>query len=398
MIRRLGFWSDEMLGDGLEALMEWDLPRGRWVLHTCRELGNLTDRWLDLQSSSSGEFDSRLLGLDVVGDADRSPHWLVAGDRADLSLALRGVLRTRGASSALLARPLRGSPPSVIHAHYGPLAASQLPLARRLGAPLVASFYGYDATEARFVDSSRWRRAYRRLFHACSALVVEGPYMGRRLVSLGCPEEKIDVVRLPADEASLAAIPKPAAADAFRVVIAGRFAEKKGFDVGIEAFARALRGRGDAELLIIGGGELEGEYRQLVDRAGIGDQVSWAGRLPFTRFMASLAGAAVGLYPSRTAPNGDSEGGAPVTLIEAQWLGVPAIVSDHDDLPFVVPPDDSIVLRAEAVDDWSDALLGLYEDRARLRRMSEAARAFARAEHSLGANVRAREAIYDAVA
>ena len=218
--------------------------------------------------------------------------------------------------------------------------------------------------------------------------------MASRVAALGCPQASLQVVRLPADAAGLEKCVRPKA-DTFRVVVAGRFVEKKGFDTAIRAFILALKGRPDAELLIIGGGELEAEYRRLVAEGGIEAQVSWAGRLPFADFMSRVATAHVGLFPSRTAVDGDSEGGAPVTLIESQWLGVPSIVSDHDDLPFVTAPTGGIVLPALDVAQWAEALSSLYHDSTKLEHMSHAARNFAKTHHSPQANAQARERIYD---
>ncbi len=372
----------------------WSTPRAPWVLHTTQTLGNLTDRWIGVLTASTDRYESRLLGLEAP-DMKRRADWLVAGDRLDLRLAWRAIQKSRGRSSAWLARPLRFSKPSIVHAHYGTLAANQLPLARQLDAALIASFYGYDATEERFTESRRWRRAYRRLFDAASAIVVEGPEMADRLVHLGCAPEKISVVRLPADAVSLAALDLPDESSEFVVSVAGQFIEKKGFDVAIRAFARALGDRGDARLSIVGGGPLELEYRRIATEERIDGQVRWSGRLPFEQFMARVGAARIGLYPSRTAANGDSEGGAPVTLIEAQWMGVPALVSTHDDLPFVTPAD-SIVLEPDDLDGWSEALRAMYDDPARLEVASRSARHFAREHHSPAVNVRAREAIYDA--
>lgn len=220
--------------------------------------------------------------------------------------------------------------------------------------------------------------------------------MAGRLEALGCPAEKLRVVRLPADADTLERI-NTRRAEGFLASLAGRFTEKKGFDFGIRVFARALRGRSDARLLIAGGGELEDELRRIVAQERLHDQVRWAGRLPLERFMTAVGGAHVGLYPSRNGRHGDSDGGAPVTLIEAQWLGVPAMVSAHDDLPFVAAPGGSVVLPPDDIDAWAETLLGLYRDRGRLEAMRPAAEAFARAHHSPLANLRAREAIYDFV-
>jgi colanic acid/amylovoran biosynthesis glycosyltransferase len=256
----------------------------------------------------------------------------------------------------------------------------------------VASFYGYDAALDRVVGSAVWRRRYRRLFSEASVVLVEGPRMAERVGALGCPDERLRVVRLPADAAGLEGIARRPADD-FVVVAAGRFVGKKGFDTAVRAFARGLRGR-DARLLMVGGGELEAEYRRLARDGGIEAQVTWIDALPFREFMSHVAGATVAIFPSRTADDGDTEGGAPVTLIETQWLGVPTLVSDHDDLPFVAAPGGSMTLPASDVDAWADALRALYDDPAPLPEMGASAAAFARAQHSPEGNAAAREGIY----
>jgi colanic acid/amylovoran biosynthesis glycosyltransferase len=368
------------------------------VLHLAHDLGNLTDRWIDLQSRATVRYRSRLAGIRVASDAGaRQPHWIVFDDQLDLRLAYLGMNKSGGLSTAWLARRFVRDRPRVVHLHYGPIAAQHRHFARALRRPFVAAFYGYDATMSRYTQNRLWRGRYRRLFRDASAILTEGPAMAARVEALGCPVEKLAVIRLPADAASLEGARKPKADD-FLVAIAGRFAEKKGFDTAIRAFARSLKGRPGARLLIVGGGELEGEYRELVADEGIAEQVEWGGRLPFRRFMASLSRAHVGLYPSRPARSGDSEGGAPVTLIEAQWVGVPSLVSDHDDLSFVAAPSGSLVLPALALDEWADALLALYEDPARVERMSQAAEAFVRREHAPAQNARAREEVYDRAA
>jgi colanic acid/amylovoran biosynthesis glycosyltransferase len=367
-----------------------------WVLHSAPELGNVTERWIELQSMTHERFETMLLGMSIASGVNRQPHWLVVSDGVRPSLSTRLMARVRGPRRDMLANGPRSDQPAVIHAHYGFHATQMLPLARSLGRPLVASFYGFDATETRFVSGRKWRRRYSELFRRVDAIFAEGPAMASRIERLGCPPAKIQIVPLPADADGLARVTtdKP---DYFLVSLAGRFIEKKGFDVGIKVFARALRGRSDARLLIIGGGELDEKLRRLVVEEGIESQVTWAGRLPFEEFMTQLARAHIGLYPSRTAENGDSEGGAPVTLIEAQWLGVPALVSDHDDLPFVAAPEGAVVLRPRDIEGWSEALLELYRAPERVQTMSAAARTFVRDRHSPRANARARESIYERV-
>lgn len=369
---------------------------GQWILHSAPVLGGTTDRWIDLQAATTDRYDSRLLGGRVVSGADRRPYWLVASDRFGLRLGYRWIDATRGWSVTPVAAMLRGRPPAVVHAHYGPNGAYHRHAARALRRPLVTSFYGYDATKRVFFTQRRWRRLYSKLFDGAGAIIVEGPAMARRVGDLGCPSEKIHVVRLPADAESLRHCRAPKA-DQFLAVAAGRLIEKKGFDTAIRAFARSLGGKDDARLLVMGGGELGPSLRRVAVSEGVDDQVIWAPQMSFTEFMTRLSSAHVALYPSRTASDGDSEGGAPVTLIEAQWLGIPSIVSDHDDLPYVAAPGGSIVLPPLAVDRWAEALRGLYESTSQLSAMAERAEQFAKLHHTPAANLTARESIYDRV-
>ena len=111
--------------------------------------------------------------------------------------------------------------------------------------------------------------------------------MAERVAALGCPAEKLHIIRLPADAAGLAAVVRRPA-ETFLVVVAGRFVAKKGFDTAVRAFARAFRGR-DARLLMVGGGELEADYRRLARDEGITEQVTTVGSLPFEQFMSQIA-------------------------------------------------------------------------------------------------------------
>ncbi len=60
------------------------------------------------------------------------------------------------------------------------------------------------------------------------------------------------------------------------------------------------------------------------------------GYQPHHVFVEELIKAHIYLQPSVTAQNGDSEGGAPTTLLEAQASGVPVLSTYHADIPEVV--------------------------------------------------------------
>jgi colanic acid/amylovoran biosynthesis glycosyltransferase len=373
-------------------------PAHPWVLHVNWELGSLTERWVALQALPGLRYDSAALSRQVADGTTRGRHWIVSGDSRGWWLLHRLAGRTDGWSATALKPLLPTDRPAALHAHFGPVAWSHRRLAHHLDTPLVAAFYGADACSAEFLDSRTWRRRYRRLFGSVAAVLAEGPSMAERVTALGCPPEKVHVVRLPADESSLATLAWAPPEDRFRIVAGARFTEKKGFDTAIAAFARGLGDKPDAELVLVGGGELETDLRALSTTLGVADRVVFAGPLPYAEFMETLAAGHVSVFPSRTAANGDSEGGAPVTLIEASWIGVPSVVSDHDDLPFITGPEGSIVLPDRSVDAWATVLRELYADPDRLLKLSPVAAQFVREHHSPRMNATERERIYDEVA
>jgi colanic acid/amylovoran/stewartan biosynthesis glycosyltransferase WcaL/AmsK/CpsK len=367
-------------------------PRDPWVLHATLFMDPDRDAFVEVLARAAERFDSRLLGVRVVGSGERRPYWLVAEDSRRFYLEYRGVLATGGVGSALLARRFADRPPAAVHGHFGVVASNLGGLARRLDLPLFGSFYGYDASQASIVESRRWRKRYRRLFREAASILVEGPAMGGRVEALGCPPDRIEVVRLPVNEDQIGRCTRREP-EAFVVTAAGRLVEKKGFDTAIRAFARAFEDRRDARLVIVGGGPLEAQLKRLAADEGVADRVEWRGALPFVEYNDAAAAGSVAVFPSRRAADGDAEGGAPVTLIELQWLGVPAVVSDHDDLPFAAAPE-LPVLPARDVDAWAEQLRALYDDPSELARLADAGRRFVREHNTLARNRELREELY----
>ena len=53
------------------------------------------------------------------------------------------------------------------------------------------------------------------------------------------------------------------------------------------------------------------------------------------------------IQPSVTSQSGDTEGGAPTVILEAQAAGMPVIATTHADIPNIVVPGKSALLSAE---------------------------------------------------
>lgn len=93
-------------------------------------------------------------------------------------------------------------PVDLIHSHFGPVGWSNLAIAKQFRVPHIVSFYGYDYEKLPHTQPI-WRERYTELFEQADIFICEGTHGADVLESLGCPRDKIDVVRLGVDVGSM---------------------------------------------------------------------------------------------------------------------------------------------------------------------------------------------------
>jgi colanic acid/amylovoran biosynthesis glycosyltransferase len=287
----------------------------------------------------------------------------------------------------------------VLHAHFGHIGAEVLDLSRRCGIPLVTSFYGWDDTVAH--DDGRRNEKFRRLFSEGEAILVEGSHIAARLAALGCPRDKIIVHRIGIDvEAVPVRPPLPPPPDQpVRILLCGRMVEKKGHRMALAALAHVLATGMRAELRMIGEGPLRAEIEAMIRDRGLGESVKIFGSRTYAEYLAELAAAHVVLQPSVTASDGDTEGGAPTVLIEAQAAGKPIVTTAHADIPEIVRAGASAIVVPEGdADALGGGLLELLSHPERWRDMGATGRRQVEAEHDIRRQVEKLEALYDRLA
>lgn len=289
----------------------------------------------------------------------------------------------------------------LLHSHFAGKGWKDLPLARATGLPHVTSFYGADI----WVNSrsATWRRRFGELFEAGQLFLVEGNAMRKKVESLGCPPEKILVQHLGVDLSAVPFTERRAPVDGHvRVLICGRATAKKGHELAIRAFQRALRERPDLRLscmLIAVDEEQRGEVLRLealVRELGLGASVDFPPPLPYSAWRKSLERYQVFFAPSLHGPDGDAEGGAPVALIDMSAQGIPVVASNHCDLPEVVPHDVGGLVFPEG--DEAAAAAALLEVVSRPEdwpRWGRSGRAHVEANYDLFRQVAELERIYD---
>lgn len=261
---------------------------------------------------------------------------------------------------------------ALIHAHFGHIGFKAIGLKQKLGVPLVTTFYGYDVSALGRIPS--YRRRFEKLFQKGDLFLAEGPCLSAALVALGCPQEKIRVFHLGVhvDQYEFQARPDH---KQIRILFAATLTEKKGWSFAVKAFARAAKLNPDIRLRLIGEGEDEAALTQLIEKLGIGPRVERSGYVKHDQLIEEMLRADVFLQPSQTAKNGNTEGGAPVTLIDAQATGLAICATFHADIPEVSPHNVSALLSPEnEIEFLSENLIRLCADHALRTRLGAAGR------------------------
>ncbi len=290
------------------------------------------------------------------------PLYMQYFDRAMRKL---GIRRHYG----FLVRAARGYQARILHSHFGNVGWANSKAARQLGLKHVVAFYGLDVNYLPRQDSA-WRDRYLELFRQVDLVLCEGPHMARCLMELGCPASlvKIHHLGVPLDRLDF----KPRTWDRtedLRVLIAGSFREKKGIPYALEALGR-LQQEVPIAITIIGDADHEprsqSEKRRILDtmdRHGLHARTRLLGFQPYNVFRKECYRHHLFLSPSVTSEDGDTEGGAPVSLIEVLATGMPIVSTTHCDIPAIVKHGQSGLLAEERdVDGIVKHLLWLVEN------------------------------------
>jgi glycosyltransferase involved in cell wall biosynthesis len=228
------------------------------------------------------------------------------------------------ALSMALRRVLRQVQPDVVHA--GPVPTVGFLAALSGARPLVSMSWGSDLLHD--VDVDRWQRWTARFALGRSQGVVgDCQAVKDKAVSLGFAAEKVRLFPWGID---LGAFTPGENADfrerrgwenAFVLLSLRSWEPIYGVDVVVKAFGKAARRIPELRLILLGGGSLAGQIRQLVLENGLGERVFLGGQVKYTDLPGYYQ--AADLYLSASHSDGSS-----VSLMEALASGLPALVSD----------------------------------------------------------------------
>jgi len=283
---------------------------------------------------------------------------------------------------------LRKYQPTVLHSHFGDRAWFDLPMAKKHTLKQIVTFYGYDLSQ---LPKSRpvWKERYLELFEYADRFLCEGPHMAQMLVKIGCSPEKVSVHRLGVDLDQTPFIQRaPVDHGEIKILIAGRFIEKKGIPYALEAIGILKDKFPNLRVTVIGDSsgtrwevKEKSKILEIIRSYHLESMVKLSGFQALDVLMSELYNHHIFLSPSVTATNGDTEGGAPVTIIQALASGMPVVSTTHCDIPGVVTHGVSGLLTEEHdVNGLVLHLQALIEDPGQWAPMAEAGRKHIEAE------------------
>ena len=252
-------------------------------------------------------------------------------------LTRRAVARARGTDaeaselSSLYVRAFRRARCQAVYVEFGHFAVQVMDACQRLELPLIVHFHGIDAHSRSILD--RYGGRYPRLFDQAVAIITNSRTMERALLDLGARPEKTQYVPNGVDADRFRAGAPAEAPPTFLAV--GRFAEKKGPQLTIAAFASVCRTHPEARLRMIGDGRIRGVCQDLAQGLGVGEAVTFLGAQPHEVVAEEMRRARAFVQHSVVASDGNSET-MPNAILEASASGLPVVATRHAGIPEVV--------------------------------------------------------------
>lgn len=303
-----------------------------------------------------------------------------------------------------LIRHIRLIGAQLIHSHFGSIGWENLDAARKTGIKHVVTFYGQDVNRLP-VSQPVWNTRYHRLFEEVDGVLCEGKFMAGRIIELGCSPEIVNVQHLGVDVDGIQYLPRIwDGIGALRILIAAGFREKKGIPDGLDALGR-LHKEIPIEITIVGDASHDPDsirekrsILEAIDRNHLKGQTRLLGFQPYSVLLREAYAHHIFLSPNHTAIDGDTEGGAPVSLIDMAATGMPIVSTLHCDIPEIIRPGiTGLLVEERDIDGLSNSIRWLAEHTDQWRSMLDAGRKWIETEYNAIIQGQKLACIYESV-
>ncbi|PZR73258.1 MAG: colanic acid biosynthesis glycosyltransferase WcaL [Chthoniobacterales bacterium] len=233
----------------------------------------------------------------------------------------------------------------LLHIYFGHIAVHLQPLIRSWPRPTVVSFHGADVMVD--LEKPAYRAATQQMLDAVRLVLVRSESLGRALVAVGCPPEKIRIQRTGIPVEDIPFRPRVWPTDgSWKFLQASRLIEKKGLQVSLRAFAKFAAKYPAATFTIAGEGPLRNALGEEAAQLGLADKVLFPGFVSQGQLRELFYRSHLFLHPSETGRDGNQEG-VPNSMLEAMASGLPVFATEHGGIPEAIENGKSGVLVRE---------------------------------------------------
>jgi colanic acid/amylovoran biosynthesis glycosyltransferase len=201
-----------------------------------------------------------------------------------------------------------------------------------LAPKITTVFHGFDLS-AYLIQHGQ--DVYHELFTKGDVFLPISQFWKKKLISLGCPNEKIIVCHMGVDISVFKRDAKEKESPAVKLLTVARLTEKKGHRYALLALREADLEHPQLEYHIAGDGPLMEDLKGLMHNLKLENHVVFHGKVDMDEALRLYQQADIFLLPSITSSNGDMEG-IPVVLMEAMACQLPVIASNHSGIPELV--------------------------------------------------------------
>lgn len=237
----------------------------------------------------------------------------------------------------------------LVHVHWPfPLALFGIPF-RRKGIPVVHTYYTAELTLAR-----KHRAFARKLLALADHRIAISSYARDLLLSVMPELDPATVSILPFSAAleETRFSPPRARVEGPHLLFVGRMVERKGVPYLLEALRLLVPDFPRIHLTLVGDGPMRSVWENRARELGIGDRVTFLGRVSSARLAQAYEEAEIFVLPAIVDSRGDTEG-LGVVLLEALQKGLPVVASSvggivdivqHEKTGLLVPEKDPAAL------------------------------------------------------
>jgi len=293
-----------------------------------------------------------------------------------------------------------------LHVHDLPFVKSAVRAGRAAGVPIVLDLHeNYPAAlrlwRRRRIDRllfspARAERLERWAVGAVDRVIVVVDEARDRVISLGADPDRVVVFGNTEPLALAGDAAPPLDPTRLHLVYVGGVARPRGLQTAVAAMPAIRAERPEAHLTIVGDGDTLAELKSQVATLGLGDSVTFTGRLPKDEAMRYAEQATIALVPHLRSPHTDAT--VPHKLFQYMALGRPVLVSDCAPLARIVHDTGSgeVFTSGDAADLAAKALTLADPERARV--CGEAGRSAVCSRYNLEAEAPALGTLYDGLA